>query len=217
MISAVVLAAGLSTRMGEPKLLRPVRGRAILQRVLDALRRTDLDEVVVVLGAESEKVRREVKFEGEKVVLNRAFADGMSTSLKLGLKSVNRLSEAVVVALGDQPFLSPSTVDRMVEAYLERRPPIVVPVVGGVRGNPVLFAKSVFPDVMKIEGDVGAKSVVEGYGDRVLELSVQDSGVLFDIDTPADYERALTRARPPRGKRVQGATGQRHAPRRRFG
>ena len=190
MISAVVLAAGLSTRMGVPKMLIPVEGRPMLQKVLEVFRRTRVGEVVVVLGAESRRILGEVGFLGERVVVIRGYRKGMSSSLRLGLARASPRADAVMIALGDQPFLSPSTVDRIIEAFLTRRPPVVVPVYDGVRGNPVLFARSVFPDVMKIEGDTGAKPVVAGYGDSVLEVPVRDRGVLLDIDTPDDYRRA---------------------------
>ena len=212
MISAVVLAAGLSTRMGMPKMLFSVEGRPMLEKVLEIFRRTMVGEVVVVLGAESSRVSGEVEFLGERVVINRGYRKGMSSSLKLGLARVSPRADAAMVALGDQPFLSPSTVDRIIEAFLAKRPPIVVPVYGRVRGNPVLFARSVFPDVKKIEGDAGARSVVAQYGDRVLEVPVRDSGVLLDIDTPGDYRRAGVR-----GRRAQAIGGPGRAPLRRSG
>lgn len=202
MISAIVLAAGLSTRMGRPKLLLHVKGKPILQNVLEALSHAGVDEVVVVLGAEAVEIRKRVRFARERVVVNSAYAEGMSSSLKLGLMEVSSDSEAAVIVLGDQPFLSPSTVDKVVEAYRASGAPIVVPTQGGVRGNPVLFAKSLFPEVMRISGDAGGKSVVGRHRGRVLEVPVEDAGVLFDIDTPSDYDRASSGA--PTRRRTQG-------------
>ena len=189
LISAVVLAAGLSTRMGRQKLVLRVSGSPILEKVLEVLRQSVVDEVVVVLGSDASVVRREVRFRNERIVVNPNYAEGMSSSLRVGLASLSPEADAALVTLGDQPYVSPSTIDRIVEGYLKETPPVVVPVYNGVRGNPVLFARSAFPEVMKVRGDVGAKSVVRSFGERVLEILVEDEGVILDIDAPADYQR----------------------------
>ena len=208
MISVVILAAGRSARMGKPKMLQRVEGRPMLEKVLEVFRHARVDEVVVVLGADAERIKKGIRFGGERIVLNTEYPSGMSSSLRLGLAAAGPRADAVIIALGDQPFLSPLTVDRLVERYLGEKAPVVVPVHDGVRGNPVLFARSAFPDIMQVRGDVGAKSVVGAYGDRVLEVPVEDGGVLFDIDTPADYERATSRPQRPRRRRPRGGAGQ---------
>ncbi len=172
--------------------------------MLDALRDSKVDEMVVVLGGGAEEVRREVQLGGAKVVVNPGFAEGMSTSIKAGIAGVNRSAAAAIIVLGDQPFLSASLVDCLVDAFLAEGAPVVVPVHRGKRGNPVLFAKSVFPEIMKIGGDSGAKSVVEAHSDRVLEVRVDDAGVLIDIDTPPDYERAARSSQRVRRRRTLG-------------
>lgn len=204
MIAAIVLAAGLSARMGRPKQTLRLEGVPMLERTLKALRRTRVDRVVVVLGANAAEVRRSVKFEDEEVVVNARFRDGMSGSLRLGLRAVERDADAAVIALADQPFVSPTTVDGLVEAYLASRAPIVVPVYRGARGNPVLFDRSLFLQIMRIEGDVGAKRVVESHKAELLELEVEDPGVVVDIDTPADFKSASLRP-ITRRKRSRGA------------
>lgn len=200
MIVAIVLAAGQSKRMGRPKLPMPLGGRSMLRRVLEVLRRTKVERIIVVLGAHQQEVRRSVRFEKELVVFNPAYADGMSSSLKVGLAAAGRKADAAIIALADQPFLSAATVDRLIELYLKLGARIVVPVYGGTRGNPVLFDRSLFPQIAKIRGDVGAKSIVEGNEALVLEVPVKDEGVAFDIDTPTDYERAVSSRKPRRRK-----------------
>lgn len=202
MISAVVLAAGRSSRMGRPKLVLKLDGRPILKAVLDVLGQTKVDEVVVVLGADAARIRKEVRFGRERVVMNEDSAGGMSSSLRLGLKSISPKSEGILVVLGDQPLVSPATIDKLVDVFAEEDPPVVLPVHDGARGNPVLFARRVFPEVMKVVGDVGAKSVVKKYGGRVLEVPVNDAGVLVDVDTPADYD--MVRAGRSRRTRSRG-------------
>jgi molybdenum cofactor cytidylyltransferase len=202
LISAIVLAAGLSSRMGKPKLVLPLKGRPVLGRVLTVLRRSKVDEIVVVLGSEAELVRKKIRFKGEKVVVNPRYVRGMSTSIRAGLEGVSRGADAAVIVLGDQPLLSSSVVDILVDAFLSKRAPIIVPAYRGQRGNPVLFSRSVFPEIMKIDGDRGAKSVIDAHGNEVLEVEVRDAGVILDVDTPSDLRRAAGLRR----RRTRGAS-----------
>ncbi len=189
MIIAVVLAAGSSVRMGRPKLILPFGGRAMLERALDAYRGARVDEIIVVLGADADLVRKKVRFRGEKVVVNRDFRTGMSSSLRMGIKATGSRAEAAIVGLGDQPFLTSETVDKMVDAYRTAKSAVVIPVYRGRRGNPVLFDRSLFPRIMGIQGDVGAKSVVRDNESSLTEVEVEDRGVVVDVDTPSDYGR----------------------------
>jgi len=193
LIAAIVLAAGLSTRMGRPKLTLPIAEKTVLERVLDAFRSSKVDEIVVVLGADAAQIRRSVKFGDERVVINPDYRRGMSGSLKTGLGAVEKQADAVIIALGDQPLLAPRTIDGMVDEYLASRAPVVVPVYRGRRGNPVLFDRSLFAQIMRIEGDRGAKSVVNGNEAGLRELRVEDRGTLMDIDTPSDYRKVVSR------------------------
>ena len=204
MISAIVLAAGRSTRMGRNKLILPLDGKPVLQRVLDALKHSKVDETVVVLGGGADEVRRSVDLEGTKVVVNRRYSEGMSASIKAGLARMDRSADAAIIVLGDQPFLSAAVVDSLIKAFLTEGAPVVLPVYMGKRRNPVLFARSVFPEIMRIRGDRGAKSVVESHGDNILEVKVEDAGVAMDVDTPSDYERAALLSRRVRQRRTRG-------------
>ena len=188
--------------MGRQKLLLPIGGKPILSWVLDSLRQGGVDEVVVVLGEDAAAIRKAVKLDDVRVVVNRSPAKGLSGSLRLGLGAVEGKAEAAMVALGDQPFLSPATVRLLVETY-RKGAKIAVPVYGGKRGNPVLFEKRFFREIMMVSGDVGAKSVVRDHGPEVSEVEVKDSGVSFDVDTPPDYERATSKPGPTEGSRTR--------------
>jgi len=203
LIAAVVLAAGSSSRMGKPKQTLQLEGWSMLERVLQTLSRTKVDRVVVVLGAHSSAVRGRVKFGREKVVLNPRFKEGMSGSLRLGLAEVEE-TDAAIIVLGDQPFVSPGTIDRIIDAYVSSKSPVVVPVYHGRRGNPVLFDRSLFPQIRRIRGDVGAKSVVAGNEDKLLQVDVNDEGILVDIDTPSDYSNAVSAEVQARKRRNRG-------------
>jgi len=181
--------------MGKPKQTLEVEGMPMLERVLVTFRRSKVGRVVVVIGAHAEEVKRRVGFADEVIVENPKFARGMSESLRLGLRNVGE-ADAAFVALGDQPFVRPGTVDEMVDAYERTKARIVIPTYRGTRGNPVLFDRSLFGQIEEIRGDVGAKSVVQRNAAQVLEVEVHDVGVLLDIDTPSDMtKRAESRKR----------------------
>ena len=174
--------------MGAPKLLKRLAGRPILDYVVDAFCSSRLDEVLVVTN---EPIREALAAEGRpgvRVLLNRDSEAGLSSSLKLGLGEVR--GRAAVIGLGDQPLLLPSTIDRIVSEYTRSGAMVVLPVHDGARGNPVLFDRAIFPQIMAVRGDRGAKSVVSDNRDRVREVEVDDEGILLDVDTPADLARA---------------------------
>jgi molybdenum cofactor cytidylyltransferase len=194
LVAAVVLAAGSSTRMRRPKLTLDLDGVPLLQKVLDTLQRTEVDEVVVVLGAHASDLKRKVRFSDETTVVNPDFAEGMSGSIRAGLRAVEGKADAVLIVLGDQPLISTATIDKLIEAHKRTKALAVVPVFGGRRGNPVLFDKELFLEIEAVRGDVGAKSVVDRHPGRVVEVPVDDRGVLVDIDTPEDYSRISQRS-----------------------
>ena len=185
MISAIVLAAGEAKRFGECKQLADVNGKPLLQHVLDTLRESNVDEVVVVLGAHAKEIRKRIAFGDERIVINPDYADGMSTSIQAGLSAID--SEAAFMVLADQPFLRATTYDRLIDEFRSRRAEIVVPTFGGVRGNPVLIANALFAEAIELRGDVGFRAIFANH--EVTMVAVDDRGVLIDIDTPDDGER----------------------------
>jgi molybdenum cofactor cytidylyltransferase len=185
--------------MGKTKLTLAVRGRPMLQSVLDTLRKTKLEGVVVVLGAGEEEIRRGIRFQEEKVVINYRHTEGMSASLKAGIALVDKGTDAVLVVLGDMPLLSATTVDRLVDAYEGSKTKVVVPTYHGRRGNPVIIDKCLFPEVMKLSGDVGAKAVVAANKASTLEVPVEDAGTVVDVDSQADYEAVRRLSSMPEG------------------
>lgn len=185
MISAVILAAGASGRMGRPKQELVLGSQTVLSRVVSTFLRSRVGEVVVVvqpghrrLVPQSPKV---------KLVLNSDQQRGMSWSLRLGLNQVT--GDAAIIGLGDQPLVSVRTINALISAYLEGGAKIVVPTCDGERGNPVLFDRALFGQILRLKGDRGAKSVVLENEGQVKEVEVGDKGILLDIDTPEDLRR----------------------------
>ena len=188
-VSAVVLAAGTSTRMGAIKQLLRIGGQTLLETVLDNLLRTQVTDIIVVLGSSAEEIRQRVPLDGVRVVMNEAYRDGMGTSLRTGLSAVDPASEAALVVLADQPFVQPGTIDRLIEQYRQQRPQIAIPMYRGFRGNPVLLDRSVFPELINLTGDIGCRAIFGTHADNILKVPVEDIGVLLDVDTKADLER----------------------------
>ncbi len=186
----MVLAAGSSTRMGQPKLLVLLAGRPILARTLDALRRTDVDEILVVLGADAERIREKIPLSGVRVIMNPDAAKGMSTSVRAGVKAAAASSDAFLVVLGDQPLVAPATVDAILARWRATGARILVPTYHSARGNPVLLHRSFSGEIAGITGDMGCRAVVRKHDADVLEVPVDDPGVLIDIDTPEEFSRA---------------------------
>ena len=178
MISAIVLAAGESSRFGRPKQL------LLLDRVLSNVRAAELDDVVVVLGAHADEIRREVRFAGERVIANPDYAQGMSTSIQAGLRALPPDAEAAMIVLGDQPFVAARTMALLASEFRRLRPAALVPTFNGRRGNPVIIGRALFPEMMALRGDVGFRAMAGRHA--TAEVAVDDGGVVRDVDTPAD-------------------------------
>jgi molybdenum cofactor cytidylyltransferase len=187
MIAGIVLAAGGSTRMGRPKMLLPVGGGTLLSATVAPLLEAELDRVVVVLGDRAEEVRHGAGLPEDPRLVSVVCADwaaGMASSLKRGLEFCAG-ADAVLIALGDQPGVTAERV-RMVTAAFAPGRDLVVPVHRGIPAHPVLFARSLFPELEALSGDVGAREVVRRYEREAVRIEVE---VLPDIDTEEDYRR----------------------------
>ena len=186
MIAAVVLAAGASRRMGRAKMLLPLPGgKSVLAASVEPLLEAGLDRVVVVLGGEAERVRREAGLPEDprvRLVVNERWREGLSASLRCGLDGASD-AEALLVVLGDQPGITAERVRRIVAAYSPGAP-LVVPVQGSQPGHPVLFSRQLFGELEALAGDVGAREVVRRHWDEAVRLELPP---LPDLDTPEDY------------------------------
>ena len=189
-VSAILLAAGLSSRMGDRhKLLLPLQGKSVIRHTAENILRSRIAETIAVVGANQEAVTHELAGLNLKVVYNPVFEEGMSTSLQAGLAQVAPASAAVLIVLADQPNLKPRTFNLFLTAFQEGAKGIVASRYGTVTGNPVLFGREYFQDLRALRGDIGAKSIVVQHGDKVQLLDLPEEAT-FDIDTPGDFERA---------------------------
>jgi len=184
-IAAVILAAGLSSRMGHNKLLAEIDGKPLVRRAVDAALTSAARPVIVVTGSEADSVDHALSGLPVTMVRNLDFRKGLSTSLIAGINAVPDDCDGAVVLLGDMPEVTAQTIDRLIAAFdPEEDRAICVATREGKRGNPVLWSREFFPDIRKLEGDIGAKGLLAENVDIVCEVEMADDGPLLDIDTP---------------------------------
>ena len=200
MISAVVLAAGSSTRLGRPKQLLDLDGRPILQHVLDAAEASGaLAEIVLVLGHAADAIEASVRLpENARIVRNPEYELGQSTSLRAGLWACDPATEAAVILLGDQPRVSPGAVRAVATGFARTGNTIVRVRYRDGPGHPVLVAREEWESILDIRGDTGARDLITARPEWVHEVEV-DADRPSDVDTWADYERLVGERHPGPG------------------
>jgi molybdenum cofactor cytidylyltransferase len=193
-VAALILAAGSSSRMGRPKQLLDWGGRPLVRVAAETALAARLDPLLVVVGGAQAEVEAALADLPLRLVANPSYAAGQSTSLRVGIAALGPEVAAVVVLLGDQPFMTPPIVERLVAAWQSSGATIVAPSYAGQRGNPVLFDRAVFPELLAIEGDQGARAVLAADPARVTLVAFDDPRPLADVDTPEDYQRLIATA-----------------------
>jgi molybdenum cofactor cytidylyltransferase len=197
-VAAIVLGAGRSTRMGGPnKLLADIQGKPLVRIAAEEALASRADHVIVVTGHQREQVEKALAGLNVRLVHNPDFAQGLSTSLRTGLEAVPAEADGAVICLGDMPQVRAAMIDRLIAAFDPARGAlIVIPSIEGKRGNPVLWSRRFFPELIGLEGDVGARHLIAAYGEAVVEVPA-DAATLVDVDTPealsalkAEMERA---------------------------
>jgi molybdenum cofactor cytidylyltransferase len=192
MVVAVVLSAGESSRMGRPKALLPVGETFFLERIVTALRATKVEKILVVFGHNAAALGEKIKHLPVEILVNPNYSLGQLSSLHVALRALeNTAADGIVLHLVDHPFIDPSLVNRMIDAFYASKKPIVVPVCRGRRGHPVIFARGLFAELLAAPLDQGAKSVVRAHASDTLEVETDDEGITCDIDTPDDYRRLV--------------------------
>jgi len=185
-VAALVLAAGRSSRMGGPnKLLADVAGRPLVRIVVEEALGSRAQPVVVITGHQHERVEAALAGLPVNFVHNPNFADGLGTSLKAGIAALPPEADGVVVCLGDMPQVDAAMIDRLIGALdPDKGALIAVPTTDGQRGNPVVWSRRFFPDLMTLEGDVGARHLIGRYAEAAVEVPLSGNAALVDVDTP---------------------------------
>ena len=197
-IAAVILAAGRSTRMGGPnKLTAEISGKPLVRIAAEQALASRARPVVVVTGHERDRVEAALKGLNVQRVHNPDFAAGLSTSLKAGLAALPHDIDGAIICLGDMPQVRADLIDKLIAAFdPERGALVVVPSIAGKRGNPVVWSRRFFPDLMAVEGDVGARHLIGEHAELVCEVEMETDGVLIDIDTPDALAALRDRVKP---------------------
>jgi molybdenum cofactor cytidylyltransferase len=191
-VAAIVLAAGRSTRMGGPnKLLADLDGKKLVRSVTEQALASKATDVIVVTGHQADLVEQALAGLKVKFVRNPDFAGGLASSVKAGISAVPANADGALVCLGDMPLIDAKLINRLIEAFEpDRGHLIAVPVSDGRRGNPVLWSRRFFRELMTLDGDVGARHLIAKHAEAVAEVPVEGNSAFLDIDTPQALEAA---------------------------
>ena len=187
MISAILLAAGQSKRMsGENKLTKEIQGTPLIKHSVKNILDSSIDELIIVLGYQKEIIEKLIdKNEKIKLVFNQDFEEGIASSIKKGLNNLSEETDFFFLCLGDMPMVNKNIYDHLIE--LKNNKEIIIPTYKNQQGNPILFDKKMKEKLMSIEGDVGAKKVLEPNKDKILNVPINDLGIVLDFDTQKSF------------------------------
>jgi len=191
MICAIVLAAGLSSRMGVQKLLLPFGGKTVIGHIVDQLLASTVGEVHVVVGHQAERISAELSGREVSIVNNPNYKSGMLSSVRCGLRNMPEKCRAVMVVLGDQPSNTTELIDQMLQSFTATEKSILVPLYKGKRGHPILIRSLYRDEILTQYGDVGLRGLLHNHSEDIFELAVSTASVLSDMDCPEDYRREL--------------------------
>lgn len=189
-IGIIVLAAGASSRMTEPKQLLQFEGKTLLRRSVETAGASIYRPVVVVLGANFERARAEIEDLGVEIVFNGDWQRGLSSSIKTGIENLLKIAPDVaasLITLADQPFVTANHLDLFGERFALSNDLIIAAGYHETCGVPALFARAIFDDLRALSGDKGAKTIIEKYSQRLSVINLPEAA--FDIDTPQDFEK----------------------------
>jgi molybdenum cofactor cytidylyltransferase len=185
LIAAIVLSAGKSERMGEPKALLSFRGKTFLENILDAISKSSVEHVVVVVGHHRKEIEERLT-PAAKVVFNPVYELGMITSFQAGIRALPAGTSGALLFLVDHPLVEAGTIESLVAKLAPDR--IVLPTFNGRRGHPVLFSSDVLDEILALTTSQGANIVVRKDPSRIVEVPVNSPGILVDVDTPEDFQ-----------------------------
>ena len=185
----IILAAGSSSRMGRPKQLLPYNGKSLLEHTVDMANDADANPVIVVLGANATLLEKEIKEKKIHIVENKEWKEGMASSVRCGLNTLLHIApsaDAVIIMVCDQPFVSSSLLNEMIAVQKRTGKPIVSSQYDTAIGPPALFHKTIFPELLELKGDAGARKIIEQQRNEVAIVLFTNGNI--DIDTERDYK-----------------------------
>jgi molybdenum cofactor cytidylyltransferase len=189
MISGILLAAGESRRMGQPKLLLPWGNTTILEKVVDTYRKTKISELIVVVGANQESLKDILISKSVIIVENPYSQEGMSTSIRKGVEAASNQAEGYLIGLGDQPLITPDIINSLITVFSNEQPGIAICSHKKKKGHPVIFAGKFRQALCNLKGDTGGRTIIRQHGAEVRYVDTGSEAIFMDIDTPDDYQK----------------------------
>ena len=188
MISTIILAAGKSSRMGQPKMLLPWGDRTVLTHVISVFQNAEVEDILVVTGGFREQVEELVSGSNVKTVFNNEFEKSeMLTSIQCGLRALTRQTQAVLIGLGDQPQVQEGTVRKVCEAFRESKSNLVVPSYRMRRGHPWLVARPLWEEILEMQPPQSPRDLLNGHTQEIEYVTIDNPSIMQDLDTPEDY------------------------------
>ena len=188
MVSGIIMASGLSVRMGNCKLLMDYKNKPMIQWVMEAVEESSLSPKLVVTG--NEEIKELAQRVNLSVVINEKGNLGQSESIKLGVLNSEE-ADGYAFIPGDQPYISSSFINALIQEFEKDKNKIIVPVYKGARGNPVIFPKRFKGELLTLQGDVGGRVILNNYKEYIQFIEIEDGRFLKDIDTKEEYERLI--------------------------
>lgn len=192
-ISAVLLGAGQSRRMGVDKLSLPWGRKTILEYCFETLLRSEVQELIVVLSTRNKGAGNLFQGRKVKIVINPLSKMGMSTSIRRGLQEIHPHCHGILIAFGDQPFLKTRTINALIRAFDQGKGGIIIPSYRGRRGHPIIFHRRFKKELLNLKGDVGGRSIIESHPEDVRVVPVKSTAVVKDVDTWSAYKKGSER------------------------
>jgi len=191
MIWAIILAAGESKRMGRSKLTLPFGRKSIIENVVENAGESKVQQVLIVLGSNRREIEKKISRFPVRIIENPDYSQGMHTSIQCAIRDVPINIKAVLIMLGDQPSVSSTDINNLIEEYLKSKKGIVLPVFKGKRGHPVLIDLKYRNEINNLNPDIGLREIIRNHSEDIREIKSKSSSILQDIDNPDDYYREL--------------------------
>jgi len=197
-VSTIILAAGQSTRMGYPKALTQFEGRSFLHTVMGHFEQVGMDDILVVLGHEAQRIRRELRLPQSRLVINENYKMGQFSSFQVGVRALSEDIAGAFLALVDQPQIGADVIRSVLASFSANPEQIVIPAYRGKRGHPTLFPRRLFEEISAAPTSISARDILAAHQADILEVDVQDESIMWNINTESDLERVQQRVKKMR-------------------